>query len=264
MAVEKHGVSTTYKPPTVTLDDERAVPGLSDPGNLRSHLARYRFVQQWVQPHHHVLETACGAGYGTQMLARRGKWVLGVDYSPMAIAHARAHYPASNLAFTLMDCQTLGLRDRSFDIVISLEVFEHLAQWQCYLRECARVLRSGGLLLLSTPNRATWDIHMGSIAQEYEFHINMVELADLQKALQRDFSICAIYGQRRRGSRLYGALRAVDILNLRLRLFSHQRRQRLQESLGVAPMPSDDAGEFVFTPSQLRQANHFVAVCRKP
>lgn len=257
-------MSIAHKPQTATLDDERAVPGLSNLANMQSHLARYRFIRRWIAPHHRVLETACGAGYGTQMLARQAAWVVGADYSSIAVAHARSTYPAPNLSFALMDCHKLAFQSANFDVVVSLEVFEHLEDSRTYLRECARVLRPGGRLILSTPNRDTWDIHMDSIRLEYEFHINMVNLGDLQRALRADFASCEIYGQRRTGSRLYGTLRALDVFNLRLRLFSPQRRQQLQQSLGVAPISAENADGFSFTQSQLKQANHFVAVCRKP
>lgn len=256
-------MSIAQKPASTTLDDERVVPGISEAGNLQSHWARYHFIRRWIEPHHWVLETACGSGYGTQFLARAAARVVGADYSPLALAYARSTYPATNLTFVQMDCHHIPLQSGIFDRVVSLEVFEHLQDSAAYLRECARVLRPGGLLLLSTPNRATWDIHMDSIHLEYAFHVNMMDLRSLRQALRAHFSSCEIYGQRPSGSPLHAALRSLDIFNLRLRLFSPQRRQQLQHALGVAPASGEITGGFVFTRSQLRQANNFVAVCRK-
>jgi ubiquinone/menaquinone biosynthesis C-methylase UbiE len=250
------------KPLTTVLDDERPVPGISDAATLESHVARYRFAERWVGPQDKVLETACGVGYGAQRLARRVGSVLATDYSLLALQHARSHYAAENLGFAVMDCHRLAVGDGRFDVVVSFEVFEHLEQPAAYLAECHRVLRPGGRLLLSTPNRATWDIHMDSIAQDYGFHINMMGLEELRRVL-RAFPLCQIYGQRRAGNWLYTALRAMDVWNLRLRLFPPQRRRQLQQSLGVGTGDDAAANSYVFSRWQLRQASHFFAVCRK-
>ena len=252
------------KPQTVSLDDERIIPGQTDPATYQSHLARHHFALRWVMPGDDVLETACGSGYGTKLLAGRAKTVLATDYSPLAIGYARHHFPASNLAFAVMDCQQMALRASSFDVIVSFEVFEHLEDAAAYLSQCKQVLRPGGRLLLSTPNRATHDLHMRSIGRDNDFHINLMDSRRFVSFIQSYFPDSQVYGQRRRGNWLYGALRAADVFNLRLRLVSAKRREHIQESFGVAPLQSEATlDSWAFTPRQLRQANNFVAVCRK-
>ncbi len=259
-------MSAALKPLTTTLDDERIIPGLTDPATLHSHLARYHFALRWVSHTDDVLETACGSGYGAQLLAGRARSVLATDYSSLAIGYARQHFPAPRLAFAAMNCQQIALRDACFDVIVSFEVFEHLENADAYLAECRRVLRPGGRLLLSTPNRVTHDLHMRSIGLSNQFHINLMERDQFLRFIRRQFPDSQVFGQRRRGSWLYGALRAADVFNLRLRLVSARRREQMQQSFGVAPPQRQQDGfeQWLFTRSQLRQANNFVAVCRKP
>lgn len=258
-------MSVAYKPPTIALDDERIIPGRTDPATFHSHQARYHFALRWITPQDDVLETACGSGYGTQMLAGRARSVLATDYSPLAIHYARQNFAADNMAFSVMDCQQLALRDSSFDVIVSFEVFEHLENAAAYLAECRRVLRPGGRLLLSTPNRVTHDLHMRSIGRGNEFHINLMNSTQFVRFMKSYFPETQVFGQRRKGNWIYGILRAADVFNLRLRLIGAQRRESLQQSFGVAPPQVDARLEsWAFTPRQLRQANNFVAVCRKP
>lgn len=268
MSDPARALSAVLKPASLTLEDERIIPGRTDPATYQSHLARYHFALRWIGPSDEVLETACGSGYGTAMLAGGARTVLATDYSPLAIAYARTHFPAPNLSFAVMDCQRMALRDASFDAIVSFEVFEHLENAAAYLTECRRVLRAGGRLLLSTPNRVTHDLHMRSIGRGNEFHINLMDSARFLRFIQSYFPQAQVYGQRRKGNWLYGALRAADVFNLRLRLVSPQRRERMQQSFGIAPAsgPAQSpapAEQWVFSRSQLRQANNFVAVCRK-
>lgn len=262
-SVDNAKAEALSKPPTLALDDERIVPGLTDPGTLHAHVARYEFALRWLTGNDHVLETACGAGYGTQLIASRSRHVVATDYSPIALEHARKHFFAPNVTFNLMDCNHWTAPPESFDCIVSFEVLEHLPDQVAYLQNCLQSLRAGGMLLLSTPNRTTAQIHMRSIQQVNEFHIGELDLAGLRKLLGRVFPSFTIYGQRRRGSALYTAMRALDIWNLRLRFIPSTRRENMQEHFGVPRGHKAVPAAWVFTRSQLRQANGFFAVCHK-
>jgi 2-polyprenyl-3-methyl-5-hydroxy-6-metoxy-1,4-benzoquinol methylase len=251
------------KPNSAAFDDERTHPETPDRATFQHHLARYEFALAQMRPGERVLETGCGVGYGTHFLARKARFVLGIDYSPPAIQYAAARYRAPNLAFAVMNCHRMALPDAAFDRIISFEMYEHLERPLDYLQECARLLRPGGELLLSTPNRATWEIHMRSIEARYDFHINLVDLHQLRSQLSSSFGKLRIYGQRRRGSRLYSLLRSLDVWNLRLRLLPPAQREKLQREFDVPPGERASGEDWVFSRTQLRQCNHFVAVCRR-
>jgi ubiquinone/menaquinone biosynthesis C-methylase UbiE len=251
------------KPTTTTLDDERTYPETPDVPTFKHHLARYEFLLPMVRKNDDILETGCGTGYGSQMLSERARSVVAIDYSAAALEYARERYSAPNLTHLQMNCHRLGFADASFDVIVSFEVFEHLEEPAAYLSECRRVLRPGGRLVLSTPNRSSWDIHMRSIGTDYDYHVNMVDLKGLRAQLGEFFPNMKIYGQWRRGNALHRTLRALDVWNLRLRLVPAKKRERLQQAMGVPGGAAVRSGDWSFTQSQMRQANHFVAVCWK-
>lgn len=251
------------KPQTTRLDDERTYPESPDAATFQHHLARYQFALSLLRGGERLLDTGCGAGYGTHLLSTHASSALGVDYSSDALDYARARYRSPNLAFARMNCLQLALKESMFDVIISFEMYEHLEKPHEYLRECHRVLKPGGRLILSTPNRSSWELHLRSIDTTYDYHINMVDLAKLRRDLRPLFHTVEIYGQWRAGNRLHTLMRSLDVFNLRLRLFSAQRREKLQQSMGV-PAPSETTSSaWVFRKSQLRQCNHFVAICTK-
>jgi 2-polyprenyl-3-methyl-5-hydroxy-6-metoxy-1,4-benzoquinol methylase len=99
-----------------------------------------------------VLDVGCGEGRFAAELARAGAEVVGVDVAAEPLRRARERHPE------LVDLRRLPaggawpLEDASFDVVWAGEVIEHVADTAAWLSELRRVLRSGGLLLLSTPD----------------------------------------------------------------------------------------------------------------
>lgn len=103
---------------------------------------------------------------------------MAVDYDVATVAHVRSRYPsveviAANLA-------ALPCPDSSVDVVVNFQVIEHLWDQPQFITECLRVVRPGGLLLISTPNRITFT--PGSDVPVNPFHtreLNAAELAEL-------------------------------------------------------------------------------------
>lgn len=101
-----------------------------------------------------VLEAGCGEGYGADVLSATARRVIALDYDAQTAAHVARRYPTvravrSNLA-------ALPLRSSTVDVVANLQVIEHLWDQEGFLAECVRVLRPGGRLLITTPNRITF------------------------------------------------------------------------------------------------------------
>jgi SAM-dependent methyltransferase len=251
------------KPRSQTLDDERPRPDSPDQATFQHHLARYKFALRNMKGGERVLDAGCGTGYGSHLLREKAFSVLGVDYSPLAIAYAKERYEGEGISYAVMDCQRLACNSSVFDLVVSFEVFEHMEDPDGFLRECIQVLKPGGRMILSTPNSVTTDIHMKSIGQTNPFHVNMLDVGGFRTMLARHFGDAELYGQRRRGSRLYALLRSLDIWNLRLRLLPNRGRERMQQTFGVPVGAEAVADAWLVERSQIRQANTLVAICQK-
>jgi len=100
-----------------------------------------------------ALDVGCGAGLLCEPLARLGAGVTGVDAAPENIEAAQTHAAAMGLAIDYRqgELEALGLAD--FDLVCAMEVIEHVADKERFVRNLADCLALNGLMILSTPNR---------------------------------------------------------------------------------------------------------------
>jgi SAM-dependent methyltransferase len=145
---------------------ERLVPDALEPGDatgratLALHLERYEFAARWLAPGR-VLDIACGAGYGTKLLAERAaqaSGVLGVDRSEAAVAYARERYATPGVEFQAGDA--FQFRDaEGFASIVSLETLEHLDDPARFLARLVDLLRPGGVLIASVPTTPSVDVN---------------------------------------------------------------------------------------------------------
>ena len=194
------------------LTAERVIPTVPEHSvSLQEHIARYMFAGQFVEGHV-VLDAGCGTGYGAAYLASRGaRRVFGVDIAAQAIEYSRIHYHRDNVIFSVMDCTSLDFPDETFDVVVSLEVIEHLGDSQRYLPEMRRVLKRDGVFILSTPNKAVDSPN--SIKPLNPFHFKEYTVAELEETLSAHFPAVVLFGQRNVG--------AISIWRLPSELVSH-------------------------------------------
>lgn len=99
------------------------------------------------------VDVGCGAGLLTEPLARLGAAMTGVDAAGENIGAARAHAAAGGLAIDYVAGGIEDLAGRTFDLVVSMEVIEHVSDPAAFVRGLAEALAPGGLMVLSTPNR---------------------------------------------------------------------------------------------------------------
>ncbi len=178
---------------------ERAVPGVPKARSVfQEHVARYAFAAHYVRGAA-VLDVACGTGYGARHLADRGaSLVVGVDIAVDALDYCREHYQGDGVYFAAMDAPRLGFPDDTFQVVVSLETIEHLADAEAYLAEIRRVMSPNGLLVLSTPNRITFSPDSNEAASD--FHFREYSAQELKPLLDRHFSQVTLCGQRNVGA----------------------------------------------------------------
>jgi 2-polyprenyl-6-hydroxyphenyl methylase / 3-demethylubiquinone-9 3-methyltransferase len=120
-----------------------------------------------------VADIGCGAGLMCEPLAARGAHVVGVDAAAKNIAAARLHAGDSrlNIDYRLGEPDT-ALRDgESFDVLLLLEVVEHVGNLQAFVQQAACHLKPGGLLLVSTINRTPRSFVTAIVGAEYIFRV---------------------------------------------------------------------------------------------
>jgi SAM-dependent methyltransferase len=177
----------------VEFTGERVVPGQVDPDLWNEHFSRYLFVSRLCRSKT-VLDVGCGAGYGAAEMARSAAMVAAVDPSAEAIAYARENYTAPNLRFLLAGATALPFRDFVFDLVVAFEVIEHVADWPKLLAEARRVLKPGGQVAVSTPNRAYYEAARGPSGPN-PFHTREFTFGEFEAALREYFPEVALFVQ---------------------------------------------------------------------
>ncbi|MBV9516904.1 MAG: bifunctional 2-polyprenyl-6-hydroxyphenol methylase/3-demethylubiquinol 3-O-methyltransferase UbiG [Hyphomicrobiales bacterium] len=126
-----------------------------------------------------VLDIGCGGGILCEPLARLGAKVTGIDPASENIEVAKAHYAKayyakahgahSGLAIDYRNAtvEDLAEKNESFDIALAMEVVEHVADISAFMAACERVLKPGGILLMSTLNRTLRSFALAIVGAEY-------------------------------------------------------------------------------------------------
>lgn len=139
-----------------------------------------------------VLDIGCNTGYGTAIVARDSRATTGVDVSAKSVSAARELNAAPNLRYLAIDGLQLPFQDDAFDLAVSFQVVEHVFTPEAYLREIRRVLKPGGLAILTTPN-ATIRLYPG-MKPWNKFHVREYAAAELRTLLEGTFPSVEIRG----------------------------------------------------------------------
>lgn len=139
-----------------------------------------------------VLDIACGEGYGSHLLAQVAHEVTGADINEETVLAARKKYKHQNLIFETASATSLPFPSASFDLVISFETLEHLAEQEQMIAECKRVLRPDGLLLISTPDKLNYSDKTG---HKNPYHVKELYRAGFEELLCSVFRYTSVYSQ---------------------------------------------------------------------
>ena len=117
-----------------------------------------------------LLDIGCGGGLLSEPMSRLGFQVTGVDASERNIGTASTHAAEQGLSINYRAAtaeQLLAEGAGPFDVILNMEVIEHVADPESFIRTCARLVKPGGLLMVMTLNRTVRSLLLGKVAAEY-------------------------------------------------------------------------------------------------
>ncbi|MCE7993726.1 MAG: class I SAM-dependent methyltransferase [Roseivirga sp.] len=200
------------------------------------HLHRYFFAMDFVEAKA-VLDVASGEGYGTFLMAAKAESVVGIDIDPAATEHAGNKYRQENVSFDTADICQLPFGPDTFDVITCFETIEHLTAHEAALDSLKRVLKPGGILLISTPDSESTH-HLASRGRN-PYHPKELNLAELTELLEKRFKHLSILYQK--------------TINASVMVNAKSEKSNLTEYRG------DFKGFTSHNP--VDQAQYFVAVC---
>ncbi len=117
---------------------------------------RCQFAYEFAKPFisgKKVLDVGCGLAYGTVLMAELASYITGIDYDQQTIEENTKRYISiTNLDFKQSVIPPLPFADHSFDVITAFQFIEHIEPRKEFIKECLRVLKSEGTLLVTTPN----------------------------------------------------------------------------------------------------------------
>jgi 2-polyprenyl-6-hydroxyphenyl methylase/3-demethylubiquinone-9 3-methyltransferase len=116
-----------------------------------------------------ILDIGCGGGILAEPLARLGAVVVGIDPSESNIAVARRHAEQSQLAidYRSMSAEALAAAGETFDVVLAMEVVEHVTDLGLFIETAASMVKPGGILFVATLNRTIKSFALAIVGAEY-------------------------------------------------------------------------------------------------
>ncbi len=144
-----------------------------------------------------VLDLGCGAGVLCEPLAGLGATMVGADPAQAAIGAAKLHarQAGADVDYRCTTAEALGHSGERFDVVCSMEVVEHVADRGVFLKQCAELVKPGGIMVLSTINRTLQSFAFAIVLGEYVLRLlprgthqwaRFVTPDEVSAALQRD------------------------------------------------------------------------------
>lgn len=166
-------------------------------GNTINHLHRYAITIPFVKDKI-VLDIASGEGYGSHLMSEIAQQVYGVDIDVDTIARARKKYIKDNLKFLNGSTSDIPLDSNTIDIVISYETIEHHDEHEQMMLEIKRVLKPGGILIISSPDKYYYSDNRG---YKNPFHVKELYKSEFTDIISKHFKYFKLYSQ----SYIYGS-----------------------------------------------------------
>ena len=166
------------------------------PWVIKEHQARYQFASTFVLSKE-VVDCACGSGESSYIFSKAGaQRVIGIDADLETLNNAILTYRGTCLSFATGSGTDIPLIDASADVFICLESIEHVDADSTFITEIARVLRPGGMLILSTPNRNITNPGSSLDSAPWnKYHVREYDEQELDLLTCSEFEIVEKFGQ---------------------------------------------------------------------
>jgi len=156
------------------------------------HLFVYETVKSEIKNDDNVIEVGFGEGYGTHMLSSACKSIIGLDIDARIVDYANNKYGHEKCTYQLYDGKVIPFDNNTFDITILFQVIEHIKKDINFIAQLHRVLKQGGRLFLTTPNKAT-RLKPGEKPWN-RYHIREYYSHELEAAIRNSFDNVNVYG----------------------------------------------------------------------
>jgi SAM-dependent methyltransferase len=176
--------------PPLSLTGERTLPDVPEENYwYRRHLVVYEWIAAQTAGRR-VVDMACGEGYGSEVLSRTARSVVGVDANPEAHEHARLRYVAPHLRF---ERDLVERFSEEADAVVFLQTIEHVQNPGEILEHFKSMLAPGGVAFVSTPNLLTLAPE-GAEKSENPWHVKEYRAHEFRELCEAHFPHVELLG----------------------------------------------------------------------
>jgi 2-polyprenyl-3-methyl-5-hydroxy-6-metoxy-1,4-benzoquinol methylase len=241
--------------PPLALTGERTLPDVPAENYwYRRHEAVYEWIAERVMGRR-VVDLACGEGYGSKVLSRTARSVVGVDANPDAFEHARAKYTSRTARF---ERDMIDTWEGDVDCVVFLQTIEHVEDPDATLAHVRDLIGEAGIAFISTPNVLTL-APKGAEKSDNPWHVKEYRADEFRALCERQFGTVDLYGV------FHARKLALHALALKLGWDRIHRMLGLTKPFYDRFTPAIAARDFQLRPGDdaaLERALDFVAVCR--
>lgn len=163
---------------------ERFIPEYKENSVMElEHFHRYLYASKFCK-NKTVLDIACGAGYGTNMISTTAAKVIGADIDNEVVKYCQNKYKNANIEFRTLSIDEIDFPENFFDVITCFETIEHVdkVSQDKALDLFGKILKEDGILFISTPSTES-KLHI----KDNKYHVNELSMSDFKDTLHKRF-----------------------------------------------------------------------------